>query len=100
MKIFVPCRHTLGDVLSGYFCAINYGKPNHKAQLLARLRNACRSGACESAIVISHFEFWQALDFPLTLRSGKSFVTALPENGWDRDQIEGHSNLLRAEAGL
>lgn len=100
MKIFVPCRHTLGDVLSGYFCPINYGRPNLKAQLLARLRNARRAGACTSAFVVSRFGFWKALDFPLDVRSNDSFGIPLPENGWERDELEGHVNILRSPPAL
>ena len=61
MRIFIPCRHTLGDVLSGYFCPINYGRPNPKAQMLMRLRNAWRAGACKSIFAVTSFSFWESL---------------------------------------
>lgn len=95
MKVFVPCRHPLGDVLSAYFCPVNYGMPNPKAHLFARLRNACRAGACTSAFVVSDFSFWSALDFRIEMRPAGTFEQPMAENGWILDQLDGHANLLR-----
>jgi hypothetical protein len=100
MKVFIPCRNTLGDVLSGYFCLINHGRHNLKTELLRRLRNACRDGACTSVFAVSPFDFWEALDFPVKSRPAMSFDVPLPENGWNRDELDGHINLLRSPQEL
>jgi hypothetical protein len=94
MRVFFGCRYGLGDILSAYFCPINYGKLNRRAELLMRLRNACLSGDCNSAFVVSSFTFWEFLDFPLRLQRGEYFDPPLPHNGSDLREVAGHHNLL------
>lgn len=100
MKIFFSCRYGLGDILSIYFCAINNKQPNPQARLLMRLRNACRQGACSSAFVVTHFTFWEFLDFPLRVIPPACFDEPLPHNGWCRQELAGHRNLFQPPPGL
>jgi hypothetical protein len=95
MRIFFGCRYGLGDILSGYFCPTNNHQPNRRAELLMRLRNACLAGACSSAFVVTNLPFWEFLDFPLRVKPRECFDVPLPANGWYRDELAGHRNLLR-----
>jgi|SRR5579859_2922759 len=100
MAYFVPCRHTLGDVLAGYFCPVNYGRPNPKAQLLARLRHACLAGACPPPLVISGYGFWDYVDFALLRCEHQCLGPGYGDNGWTRDTVQGRRNLLYAAGQL
>lgn len=100
MKIFFGCRHGLGDILSNHFCPINNKQPNPLARLLMRLRNACRHGACSSAFVVTDLPFWEFLDFPLRVKTPTCFDESLPNNGWNRQELLGHRNLLQPPSRL